>query len=44
MEVVGIIVTIIIGLIAGGFIGASLSHITGYRKEYEKQSFGEVFR
>lgn len=44
MEVVGIIATILIGLIVGGFIGSSTAHIVSYRKEYEKDSFGQVFR
>lgn len=43
MEIVGMIATIIIGLVCGGFIGASVAHIAGYKKEYEKESFGQVF-
>lgn len=44
MEIIGIILTIAIGLISGGFIGASTAHILSYKKEYEKDSFGQVFR
>lgn len=44
MEVVGIIATVAIGLIAGGVIGASTAHIVSYRREYEKDSFGQVFK
>ena len=43
MEILGIIVTALIGLISGGFIGASVAHILSYRKEYEAESFGQVF-
>ena len=44
MEIIGIILTLAIGLIAGGFIGAGTAHILSYKKEYEKDSFGQVFR
>ncbi len=43
MEVVGIIATALIGIICGGFIGASIGHIASYRKEDSTESFGQVF-
>lgn len=44
MEIIGIIATVMTGLITGGFLGASVAPIIGYSKEYDTESFNQVFR